>query len=297
MADKLFEFRYVNTEGTEVTLGTKAPFFITKKTGLGAVTNDITTQNQYGLDGASLVSQQLAVREIKLTGEIFANSYAEMQHLRQQLISAFNPQLAGTLNYTVNDNTYMIDALVELAPDLDTEAQLMTQEFVIQLKALDPYWSDLTRDNQLIPLSGLEKVWGFPFTLSDSFYFSRIISGRIETIDNDGDVPTGAEFTMTLGADASNIKVLLVDSYPQVYFGFAGSYPAGSVLYVNTKHGQKQAQLTQPDGKVLNAMSMRMPDSTFFELKKGTNNLQILADTGQESIVTDMRFNPLVMGV
>lgn len=291
----IYSFRYRNTEGLEVSMGTEKPFLITGREGLGAVDNNITTQNQYGLDGASLVSQQLAVREIKLTGEMVGTSLAEMQENRQTLISIFNPQLAGTLYYTVNENTYMIDVLVEVAPDLDKSSTMLSQEFTLQFKALQPYWSDLTRYDQLIPLSGLRKLWQFPFTIGSGMKFSEIVSGQIQTIENDGDVPVGAEFTMVLNSAAKNIRVLSIDT--QEFFGFSGTYEAGTTLYVNTKQGQKKATFTTLDGTVNNAMPRRMADSTFIELKKGMNYLQILADEGQDRIVTKMSFNPLVLGV
>lgn len=291
----MFRFRYVNTDGQEVNFGMEKPFLVTKKEGLGSVANNITTQTQYGLDGAVMVGQQLAVREIKISGEMIADSMEQFNDLRTTVISAFNPSSAGTLYYIVDDKTYMIDVLIEIAPDFTGNNKGLTQEFTIQFKALDPYWSDLTTYNNLIPLSGVKNAFAFPLTITDKFKFSSIISGVIQNIENNGDVAVGAEFTFKLNAPASNIKVINVQT--QDFFGFTGDFTTGTVLYVNTKRNEKQANLTAPDGTVNNAMANRMDGSSFITLAKGNNFLQVLADKGQESISTDMQFNPLVLGV
>lgn len=291
----MFKFRYVNTEGKEVSFGMEKPLLVTKKEGLGAVQNNITTQTQYGLDGAYSVGQQLAVREIKISGELVADTVEEFNSLRKKIISAFNPQLAGTLYYTIDDSTYMIDVLVEIAPDLAGTTKNLSQEYTLQLKALDPYWSDLTTYNKLIPLSGIDNKMTFPLKITSTFKFSSVISGVIQNIKNTGDIAVGGEFTFKLNAGASNVKIINVESGD--YFGLSGDFPAGTTLYVNTKRGEKQAKLTTKDGTVTNAMANRMEGSSFFSLKKGDNFLQVLADSGQETIVTDMQFNPLVLGV
>lgn len=291
----MFRFRYVNTEGFEVSLGMEAPFLVTHKEGLGAVANNITTQTQYNMAGAMYVNQQLAVREIKITGEILAESGEDMQLLRKQMIAAFNPELAGTLYYIVDNETYMVDVLVEVAPDLDAKQKNLALEYSIQLKALDPYWADMTTYDKLISLSGLQNNLTFPMRITNTFTFASIITGVIQTIKNGGDVAVGAEFTFNVNAPARDIKILNVET--QEYFGFAGNYSAGTVLRLNTKRNSKQATLKMPDGTVKNAMAQRMDGSTFFSLKKGDNFIQVLADAGQENIITDMRFNPLVLGV
>lgn len=291
----MFKFRYVNTEGAEISLGMEAPFLVTNKEGLGAVENNITTQTQYNMAGALYVNQQLAVREIKIKGEILADARDDMQDFRKQMIGVFNPELAGTLYYIIDDETYMVDVLVEVAPNLDTKAKNLTQEFTIQLKALDPYWADLTTYDKLISLSGLQNNLTFPMRITNTFTFASIITGVIQTIQNGGDVAVGAEFTFHVNAPAKNIKILNVKT--QEYFGFAGDYKAGTILRLNTKRNAKQATITLPDGTTKNAMAMRMDGSTFISLAKGDNFIKVLADGGQENIITDMRFNPLVLGV
>lgn len=291
----MFKFRYVNTENGEISLGMEAPFFVTSKEGLGAVANNITTQTQYGMAGALYVNQQLAVREIKIKGEMVADSDEEMQALRKQMIAVFNPELAGTLYYIVGDQTYMVDVLVEVAPNLDAKQKNLALEYSIQLKALDPYWADMTTYDKLISLSGLQNNLTFPMRITNTFTFASIITGVIQTIQNGGDVTVGAEFTFHVNAPARDIKILNVET--QEYFGFGGSYAAGTILRLNTKRNSKQATITLPDGTTKNAMAKRMDGSTFIQLAKGDNFIQVLAEGGQENIITDMRFNPLVLGV
>lgn len=288
------QLKYINTEGVEVILGAVAPFFITEKEGFGAVENTLTTQKQYALDGEILVSQQLTTRELKLTGEILANDIVEMQDLRTKLVSAFNPQLAGTLYYSNADKSYMIDVVVEIAPSLDSSAQNLSQEFSIQLKALDPYWIDSTEYNKLIHLSEVKGAFIFPVAVTSEYVFAHIMTGNITKISNTGDVAVGGIFTLTMTADVENITIL--DVVTQETFTFPHKYDAGTILQVNTIRGEKQVTKTI-DGVTTNAISERGLGSSFLQMAKGDNFIQVTAESGTLNILTDFKFTPLVMGV
>lgn len=288
------EIRYRNTEGQEVVMGQEPPFLVTAKEGFAAVENQLTTQTQYGLDGALLIHQQLGVRSLDIKGEIVAHTAKELSDMRLMLSSIFNPQLAGTLYYCDFNKTYSIDVVIEQAPVMDESPVNLSTEFTLSLKALDPYWADITKYNSLISLSGLHNNFKFPFVITDNFTFANIESGVITKVTNSGDVPVGGIFTMRVNAQATNIKV--VNILTQEVFEFLGTYEAGTVLTVNTKRGEKQVTKTV-DGVTTNAMSERSDNSVFLQMAKGDNFIQIQADTGQSNITTEFQFTPLVMGV
>jgi len=291
----MFKFRYVNSEGQDLILGQDAPFFVTSREGFGAVENDVTTSKQYGMAGALFVGQQLATREISIKGEIVADTNDEMNERRSEMINIFNPDLAGTLFYTIENNNYMIDVVVDIAPDIDAVDNMGHQAFDIKLKALDPYFIDVTQYDRLISLSGIKKAWTFPTRIYDEFHFAELESGKLVNIVNNGAVAVGVEATMTISSVVTDIRIYKVET--QEFFGFTGTFSAGTVLKLNTKRGKKSVTMTSPAGVTTNAMPLRMTGSSFIQMDKGDNWLQVQAEVGSTSVITNLSFNPLVLGV
>jgi hypothetical protein len=290
----LFSIKYKNIEGSEITLGQAAPFLVSSKKGFGAVENAITSQQQYGLDGEVVVGQRLESRDIEIDGEILAPDDATLQQLRREMSSVFNPKLAGTLIYTVDNNSYSIDVVVEKAPTLDDPQTNTALKYSIQLKAADPFWIDNSKASKLIQLSAVNKAFKFPLGITSTFIFAGITSGNIKEIDNSGDMAIGFKLTLRLIGIATNIKVLNIET--QEYFGFEGTFASGTVLFANSIRGEKQMTQTV-DGITTNAMSVRMDGSTFLQIAKGSNFFQIQADEGVENVIGEIQFSPVVLGV
>lgn len=291
----MFKFNYRNTEGAIITMGIERPFVITSSDGLDAIENDITTQTQFNMDGVSPVGQQLAARTITLKGEVVANSPSELEDLRLQFISVMNPYLAGSLEVETNGKTYSIDVLIKIAPDFGTSQKANEYEFTVELLAAQPYFYDVTDYNKLIPLSSIQNKMRFPLQITSNYIFASIISGAITTVTNTGDIQTGAVFTVKVSGNATNIKILNIAT--NEYFTINDSFVAGDTITLNTLRGHLQVYKIDKDGNKVNLMSKRDVNSTFFELKKGDNFIQITSATGETVITTDMQFTPLVLGV
>lgn len=291
----MFNFKYKNTDGQTLELGQKRPFLITSREGLEQVENEITSTTQYNLDGAQLVGQRLNTRLITLKGEVVGEYQDELEELRKDLISVFNPKIAGALEYHVGDNIYTIDVLAETAPKFGSTQTSQTYDFTIELRALNPYWYDVTDYNKLIPLSQIENQMTWPLEIKANYVFSSIISGNITTITNNGDVETGAEYTLKVSGDVQNVKVLNVVSGE--FFKINYTFEAGDVIVLNTIHNNFSVKLTKSDGDVINLIGNRDLSSSFFQLNKGDNYIQVTADVGKDLIIADMKFTPLVLGV
>lgn len=291
----MFNFRYRNINGTALELGQKRPFLITSREGLEAVENEITSTTQYNLDGAELVGQRLNTRSITLKGEMLADTQEELQSLRMQMISIFNPRLSGTLEYQVEDKIYNIDVLTEIAPKFGSEQTAQTYTFTIELKALNPYWYDVTDYDKLIPLSQLQNNMTWPLKITPNYVFSKIVSGNITTVTNNGDIETGAEYTLKIGGDVKNIKVLNIVNGD--FFQINYTFTTGDVVVLNTIRQKFSVKLTRSNGDVVNLIGNRELNSSFFQLNKGDNYIQVTADVGKELIIADMKFTPLVLGV
>lgn len=280
--------------GEQIIFGQQAPFFVTSKKGFGAVENQITTQKQYGLDGEFFVNQSLTTREIEIDGEIVTTDSEDLTELRIKLSSVLNPSLAGTLTYQADGRTFVIDVLVEEAPTIDDSPKNLSQTFSLKFKALDPYWADQSEQNRLIQLSSVVNAFKFPLQIINDFVFANIKVGDIQQIENKGDVIVGMKIELKVTGAVINPKILNVVT--QEYFGFAGSYDNGTVFNIVTIRGKKEVTKTL-NGVTTNAMSERLPDSSFLQLDKGNNFLTLQADNGVGNVIGSISFSPLVVGV
>lgn len=291
----MYEIIYTNAEGAEVVFSAQPPFAVLKKTGFGSVENTITTETQYGLDGAILVSERLESRDLTIKGEVIADSPRDLSILRRNLIDQLNPKIAGTLTYKAFEKEYKIDVLIVKAPEMDEPVKNITDDFTCSFLALDPYWADMSFYNALIPLAVAKKSHSWPLQITSKYVFASLISGEIIPIQNDGAVAVGGTFYFMLTSEATNPEVYNIQT--QEFFRFNGSYPAGTKFKLVTIRGEKEAIMTNPSGVESNAMSLRDSDSSFLQIAKGTNYFQVKASSGVANVIVQLDYQPLVGGV
>ena len=287
-----------NTEGTEVVLTRQAPFYLSGFEGFGSVDNQVTATAVYGLDGEVKVDSRLLPRDIGLIGVIKVDSFDDLQRQKRNMLDAFNPKLTGTLTYEVLDSSYFIDCEVIQGPPNNTaDAGSLYQKYDIQLKALDPYWRDTSMYDSLIPLASLEPRMRFPlvFKSDEPFIFGEYKSGDIRSVTNKGDVVVGGVFYMTAYAEVVNPRIYNVTQ--QQFFGFKGTYPAGTTFEISTVSGKLYAR-KNVTGIAENAMNDRLDGSVFLKLQKGDNYFQTQADNDTvNGLICSLKFTPLVAGV
>lgn len=286
--------KYTNTDGQTIEISYSRPFILTGLEGFGAVTNEIASKKVHDFDGAQFVGESLVVRDMSINCRIIADSQEELSIYRKQLESAFNPQLAGTLYFEEFGKSYSIDVKVEIGADFDLAKTQTSQEFQLVLKALDPRWRDTSYYDSLIPLSTAVNKFKFPLVITDSFVFASMVSGQIIEINNTGDYAVGGVFTIKIMGPVKNPRIYNV--LTQHFFGFSGDYDLGTTLTVITVYGKKKVRKVV-DGVETNAMSEHMSGSDFIVLEKGSNYLQIQADSGVNSTIGELNFTPLVVGV
>ncbi|KRM79469.1 hypothetical protein FC84_GL001649 [Lapidilactobacillus dextrinicus DSM 20335] len=291
----MYEIIYTNADGVQVSFSARPPFVVISKQGFGSVENTITTEKQYGLDGAILVSEQLDTRDLTIKGEAVGISPQDLDMLRKELIGVLNPKVAGTLTYRAFNNEYSIDVLVVKAPEMDDPIKNITETFTATFLALDPYWQDMSVYNSLIPLAVATKKHHFPLEIVANYEFATLKSGEIVPVENNGDVAVGGTFYITLGAEASDPEIYNV--LTQQFFRFKGAYPAGTRFKLVTTRGKKEAIMTTPSGVDSNAMPLRDPNSTFLQLEKGNNYFQVKASSGIGNVIVQLDFQPLVGGI
>lgn len=286
---------YTNTENETVVLSMTPPFLLKSKGGFSSVDNDITSGKIYKQDGQQFIDATLSVRNLFMTGMLMGESKESYFGLRRSLIKAFNPKLAGVLIYMNGLGTYQIDVIPELAPSFnESDGGSYYRAFDISLKALDPYWTDKSEIDAEIPMAKIEPMLTFPLEITPDFEFAQLIAGDVIEIHNNGDVAVGAVFTINVGGPLVNPR--LYNVLTQEYFALNGTFVTGTRLRISTLCGKKRVEQNDGDGWY-NIMTKRKVESKFLQLKKGSNYLQLQADSGVEFTTSYIKFEPKILGV
>ena len=287
---------YTNTNGESLVFSNAKPFILSTKDGFSSVENIITSQKNFGQDGETFVSHNLATRNISFGGTIVAQDKSTLLSHRRSLVRVFNPKLAGTLYYENDNGSYEIDVIPEFAPVIgenDLQGFRNMKPYNVTLKALDPYWSDTSLTDGLTPLSTVEPLFSFPLNVTTNYVFATAKSGEIIKVSNDGDIAVGGVFRLKLAVTVVNPKIYNI--YTQEFFGFTGTYTSGTFLEISTVRGNKYVRKFTTVWE--NSMPERTVGSTFLQMDLGDNYLQIQATSGVEGCLGELEFTPKIMGV
>ena len=288
---------YTNTDGLQVVFSSEPPFLYSTKEGFETPENIIGLQRNYGQDGATQLNAQVDVRELSINGIIKGENKSDLAHNRRLLIQTLSPKLAGTLLYENEHGAYELDVIPQFAPQINEGTYVSApsiEEYRVMLLALDPYWTDKSEIDAEIPMAREENLFEFPLEITDDFEFSRLIAGDVIEIQNNGDVAVGAVFTINVNGILKNPR--LYNVITQEYFELNGTFTTGTRLRISTVRGKKRVEQDDGDGWY-NIMTKRKVESTFLQIERGINYLQLQADEGVEFTTSYIRFEPKILGV
>lgn len=290
---------YTNTNGEQLVFTNTLPFLLNEKEGFDTVANDMVTETFYKQDGANLIDQKLAIRNLTLECTVIGKSKEDYLKYRRDIIRILNPKIAGTILYENDVGAYQIDVIPEFVPkfgDNEVKGIRRLAPFTIILKALDPYWTDKSEIDAEIPMAREEALLEFPLEITNDFEFSRLIAGDVIEIQNNGDVSVGAVFTINVNGILKNPR--LYNVLTQEYFALNGTFVTGTKIRISTLRGKKRVEEDTGDGQgYRNIMTKRKVESTFLQIETGINYLQLQADEGVEFTTSFIRFEPKILGV
>lgn len=291
------EISYKNTLDQEIKMDRFGPFYLTSYEGFGSPENEISSQKIFGKSGQRKTSSSLAYRDMSVGLAIKEESFESLKDKEHQVMAIINPELAGTLFIRIDDNLYSIDAEAIKGYEGSKDSSASTSSSIMQFRALDPEWRDENVRNKSIPLSTNDNKLKFPLSITPDFAFATISPGQIVKILNKGDFVVGFELNIQCNAEVTNPRIYNVVT--QEFFGWTGTFDAGTVIYLSTIHGKKKTWYQDDtDPEATNAMGTRMAGSSFFGLDNiEANNLVVQADIGEENILATISFTPLIIGV
>lgn len=298
----IHDAEYKNINGDRLQFKHIPPFQLIDWSGVGQPETNLSTTKQYGLAGEQLLSKSINFRDIEFIVLIKSPNYShsELLTLKRDVISIMNPMLSGTITISSNGRRYEIDVeVMKGIDDADTNTAT-SHRAILQWRALDPYWRDVTNYDHLVPLSVAQERLIFPLAITKNYVFSTVIAGEIVNVENNGDAPVGMTLTFSFYSVVTNPKVIKIhnDGTSNEFLGFNGTYEPGDKIVVSTLRNKKSMTFYPKDGEPKNAMSRRIIGTTFLELDNGVSTpLRTDATSGGDGMYVEMSFTPLVLGV
>ena len=208
----------------------------------------------------------------------------EMQaEKKERLISVIRPDLGGKL--------YADDFYLNVWPTSTPtiEAREHSARFQLSLLAAYPYWCK--DDSAAAVLSGIQKLFKFPWNLSRSYQFGKIMETKFMNVFNGGQVPVPYTATFTAKGEVVNPKIS--NATNGKYLLIKKTLVSGERLVVQITHDRTYVT-SNVDGDCRGALSL---SSNLFELAVGDNVLKPEAESGLTNMQVDIDFAIEIVGI
>ena len=156
-------FRYVNENGDSVTFDYAGGYLINKPTGIDTVTVALSQAKGINQTGATIQSKNVQPRPVNINGYLVGDGQAAN---KEKLLSVIRPDISGKL-YA---DDYYLNVWPTATPSI--EAKQWGAQFQFSLLAAYPYWCK--DDSAAVTLSGIQKLFKFPWNISRPYRFGQL---------------------------------------------------------------------------------------------------------------------------
>lgn len=278
--------RYIickNKEGAEIRIGEKgfAPFVLMQADGVYAISNNVATTENTMMDGATYHSSIANMRNIVLT----IASMSPYPRNRDILNEVFKEGDAGTLYFHEDGGQdKIIDYYVE---SIDSDGAPASVIHTISLLCPDPFFYAPTDTVEM--LAEWEGLFEFEHEfVEEGEELGRKSDVRMITIYNQNLVNrVGMKITITCTGAAVNPFLSIVETNERIQIGSSTrpfTLVNGDELVITTETGNKHVWLTH-DGRKEEVNYRLTEDSTFLQLRRGTNTIGYGATSGDEYMI------------
>lgn len=257
--------------------------------GFGEINVDHKTEKAPYQDGETYIDTILGTKDIVIPFLIKGSTRQSVFDRRLIVQKAFNPKLGlGKLVWEQDDGTeYYIDCLPfsPIFPGGKSQGKWY-QQVIIRFLAPNPYWYNPTQIQEiLIGFSGgLQFNWSFPIS------FGQVGSSVI--VNNLGNVET----PVLIYIYGEVVDPIITNNTTDESIEIVGTVNDGDILIINTAFGEKGALLLS-DGEYTNVFQMVDPDSTFWYINPGLNNLSYTVTSEGENAECRVMFYYRYSGV
>lgn len=273
-------FRYVNSNGDSVVFDYAGGFLINKPTGIDTLAVTLSQAKGINQTGATIQSTNIQPRPVTITGYFVGDMQPEK---KEKLISVIRPDLGGKL--------YADDFYLNVWPTATPTIEARTQgaRFQLSLLAAYPYWCK--DDSAETVLSGIQKLFKFPWNLSRSYQFGKFMETKFMNVHNGGQVPV--PYTATFTAKGEVVNPRISNATNGKFILIKKTLVSGERLVVQITHDRTYVT-SNVDGDCRGALSL---SSNMFELGVGDNVLKPEADSGLTNMQVNIDFAIEIVGI
>ncbi|MED4969746.1 phage tail family protein [Parageobacillus toebii] len=280
---------FTNARGQSVELKSSAPFLLQSVDGLGDVDADTQTQKSPFQDGSTYIDSVLQERAISLEIVIIASDKPTLLQQRQYLASVFNPKLGqGILRYENGEVVREIEAVPDGVPVFPSGRENrgpFFQKALVNLLCPNPFWksTEITEEPTFEPL--------FQFPFEGVFQIGIQRDKRIIVNDGDAPAPLYIEFY------GPAVNPIIINRTTGEFIKVNQTLGENEIMKIDTTPGRKSVCFIQPDGTERNVFNWIDPESTFFQLVVGENEIEYSADSDIQGAIVNISYRKLYNAV
>ena len=273
-------FRYVNDNGDSVVFDYAGGYLINKPSGIDTLSINLSQAKGINQTGATIQSTNIQPRPVTITGYFVGDMQPEK---KEKLISVIRPDLGGKL--------YADDFYLNVWPTATPtiEARTHSARFQLSLLAAYPYWCK--DDSAETVLSGVYKLFKFPWNLSRSYQFGKFMETKFMNVFNGGQVPV--PYTATFIAKGEVVNPRITNATTGKFILIKKRLVDGERLEVQITHDRTYVT-SNVDGDCRGALSL---SSNMFELDVGDNVLKPEAESGLKNMQVNIDFAIEIVGI
>lgn len=209
-------------------------------------------------------------RDFLMSVDLSAASDVALRALLRSFVGSMDPTRgSGKIRVTApggdqREITCWYSAGLELDESLGETSGLSWQQVPLKMRALDPYWYDVSPTSQTFPVTTLVPSFFpiFPLKLTAS---ELAVDSNV---NNTGDVNAWPVWTVT--GPGSQVKLSNLTTGKNIYFGSL-SLDAGQKLVIDTRPGVKTSVIDATS----NAYDQLSTTSSFWALERGLNIIRL----------------------
>jgi len=273
---------FINSRGQSIELTNRLPFLLESVEGRGEIASEVQMQTAPYQDGATQIDTLLSTRSLTLNVSLIADNRDDLNSLRHQISSVFNPKIGkGKLTYRNGQTEREIEVVVDGSPAFPVGDAKGTwfQRTAINLIAPDPYWRDIFTENYKLE----DFVGNFRFKFRFPVRFATRGDSRI--LLNKGDVPT----PIVVEFRGASVNPRITNVTTGEFIKVNRTIPPGYKLVLDTSFGNKRVEIVAPDGVVENAFHYIDLESTFFSLEVGETKFGFITEGGNPEVYVEYK--------
>ena len=267
------------------------PDFILDSVDWGVVKGTHYSFKYVNQNGVYVTGTDLETRNISITGWVVANDENSMENKKSILNGFFNPEQAIDLTYKKYALRFLPNSSIKYSNKPKENNEIICK-FKVDGLCPDPLFKD--KDEQKISAANTKAMFHFPLTISNNpnppggVVFGLRQPSLIVDIINTGSVSTGMRIVLKAKGTLENPK--LINAETQEFFRIKKTMQAGEEIIIDTEIGKKKIQGIL-NGNTKNYFKYRDYDSTWLQLKVGSNLFKYEADQNVENLEVYIYYN------